>query len=58
MDSIRTRLQQSNEFSASLEHYCIGAFVVFEHRESKRRCIADYSQSAAWWGLGGCCIPR
>ena len=33
------------------------AFVVFEHRESKRRCLEDYRQSAAWWGLGGCCVP-
>jgi len=58
VERIRKMIASSYHFYEGLEHVCIGAFVVFEHRESKRRCIQDYQQSSAWWGLGGCCIPR
>lgn len=28
---------------------CVGAFVVFRHRESLRRCLADYAPSERWY---------
>ncbi|CAM9587159.1 unnamed protein product [Chrysoparadoxa australica] len=54
-----TRLLQEMERSArrletfaadfeSISWKCIGAFVVFNHKESFRRCIRDYSRASKW----------
>ena len=57
MDRIKERLASDFSFSEHVEKMCIGAFVTFEHRESKRRCLADYQTSHSWWGAGSCCLP-
>ena len=57
MNRVKKRLGSDVMFSEQVENMCIGAFVTFEHRESKRRCLADYQVSHSWWGLGGCCLP-
>jgi len=57
MDAVKNKLATDVTFSEQVENLCIGAFITFEHRESKRRCLADYNVGHMWWGTGTCCLP-
>jgi hypothetical protein len=48
IEKVKKALKHHHKVLDNAEHVCKGAFVVFNHEESLKRCLGDYSKKPFW----------